>query len=74
MSDVMEPNKVMEPEDYFWRIVERDLDEFFDRGGPDREWQNWWLADRYGVPVMAVRVAWIEARRLRRQERGGMGA
>jgi hypothetical protein len=69
MSNVLEP-VVMEPEDYFWRIVERDLDEFFYRSGPDREWQNRWQAGRYGVDALAVRMAWVEARRMRRQERG----
>jgi hypothetical protein len=76
MSNVLEPDEpgvVMGPEDYFWRVVERDVDEFIYRGGSDREAQNRALAGHYDVPAMAVRVAWIDARRMRRQE-WGIGA
>jgi hypothetical protein len=62
---------VMGPEDYFWRIVERDLDEFVYRGGPYREAQNRALAGRYGVSWRAVCVAWMEGSKLRERERRG---
>jgi hypothetical protein len=65
---------VMGPEDYFWRIVERDLEEFVYRGGPYREAQNRALAHRYDVPWRAVYEVWIGASRLRERERERRGA